>query len=107
MSGILKSLARATSLAMYHFEDIGTHYARTLAAWRDRFKSHLDEVRALGFDERFLRMWDYYLAYCEGAFLERHIGDAQILLTKARNPKALFLEPWEEPETAHHVRTRS
>lgn len=107
VSEILKSLARVTSLAMYHFEDIGTHYARTLAAWRYAFKSHLEEVSALGFDERFLRMWDYYLAYCEGAFLERHIGDAQIVLTKARNPKALFLEPWEEPEIAHHVRARS
>lgn len=92
---IMKSLARVTSMGMFHFEDIGTHYARTLAAWRDAFREHLDEVRALGFDERFVRMWDYYLAYCEGAFLERHIGDAQIVLTKARNPKALLGEPWE------------
>ncbi len=94
VSEILKSLARVTSLGLFHFEDIGTHYARTLAAWREAFRSRADDVRALGFDERFLRMWDYYLAYCEGAFLERHIGDAQLLLTKARNPKALLNEPW-------------
>lgn len=98
MSEILKSLARVTSLNLFHLEDIGTHYARTLAAWREAFRSRLDEVRALGFDERFIRMWDYYLAYCEGAFLERHIGDSQVLLTKSRNPKALFGEPWEERE---------
>ena len=91
---ILNSLRRATTLSLHHFEDIGTHYARTLAAWRDAFRSHLEEVRGLGFDERFIRMWDYYLAYCEGAFLERHIGDAQILLTKACNPKPLLGEPW-------------
>jgi cyclopropane-fatty-acyl-phospholipid synthase len=94
VSEILKSLARVTSLGLYHFEDIGMHYARTLGAWRDAFRSHADEVRGLGFDERFVRMWDYYLAYCEGAFLERHVGDAQILLSKAGNPKALFGEPW-------------
>jgi cyclopropane-fatty-acyl-phospholipid synthase len=85
-------------MAMFHFEDIGTHYARTLNAWRDAFRSRMDEVRALGFDERFLRMWDYYLAYCEGAFLERHIGDAQIVLTKARNPRALLGEPWSDAD---------
>ena len=63
---ILRSLARATSLGLYHAEDIGTHYARTLAVWRKRFHHAIDEVRALGFDDRFIRMWDYYLAYCEG-----------------------------------------
>ncbi len=108
VSEILKSLARASSLSLYHFEDIGTHYARTLAAWRETFRGHLDEVRGLGFDERFLRMWDYYLAYCEGAFLERHIGDAQILLTKARNPKALLNEPWGAAnESAFYESSRS
>jgi cyclopropane-fatty-acyl-phospholipid synthase len=105
VSEILRSLARCTSLSLYHFEDIGTHYARTLAAWRDAFKAHLDQVRGLGFDERFLRMWDYYLAYCEGAFLERHIGDAQILMTKARNPHPMFGEPWGSPEATYHDST--
>jgi cyclopropane-fatty-acyl-phospholipid synthase len=102
---ILKSLARSTKLAMFHFEDIGTHYARTLAAWREGFKARLDEVRALGFDERFIRMWDYYLAYCEGAFLERHVGDAQIVLTKAGNPNSLLGEPWGRGEAAYHGST--
>jgi hypothetical protein len=77
-------------------EDIGTHYARTLAAWQRRFHDSADEVRALGFDDRFIRMWDNYLAYCEGAFLERHIGDFQLLPTKNHSPRKLFGEPWGE-----------
>jgi len=94
VSEILHSLARATSLSLHHLEDIGTHYARTLASWRQRFNNSLSEVRSLGFDDRFIRMWDYYLAYCEGAFLERHAGDAQILLVKNGTPATLFNEPW-------------
>ncbi|MFZ1131347.1 MAG: class I SAM-dependent methyltransferase, partial [Terriglobales bacterium] len=54
----------------------------TLKEWRRRFLAQLDEVRQLGFDERFIHMWDYYLAYCEGAFRERYIGDVQLLLSK-------------------------
>jgi cyclopropane-fatty-acyl-phospholipid synthase len=79
---------------LHHLEDIGLHYAHTLRAWRKAFHDRLDEVRAQGFDETFLRMWDYYLAYCEGAFTERFIGDAQLLLTKADGGTALFNEPW-------------
>lgn len=96
VSEILRSLARATSLGLYHAEDIGTHYARTLAAWRKRFHDAVNEVRELGFDDRFIRMWDYYLAYCEGAFLERHVGDFRLLLTKNHNPRTLFQEPWRQ-----------
>jgi cyclopropane-fatty-acyl-phospholipid synthase len=96
VSEILRSLSRATSLGLHHAEDIGTHYARTLAAWRKRFHDAVNEVRELGFDDRFIRMWDYYLAYCEGAFLERHVGDFQLLLTKNHNPRTLFQEPWGE-----------
>ena len=96
VSEILRSLARVTTLSLYHAEDIGTHYARTLAEWRKRFHNALDEVQSLGFDDRFARMWDYYLAYCEGAFLERHVGDFQLLLTKSHSPRKLFGEPWGE-----------
>ena len=80
LTGIQQSLARATRLAPFHLEDMGQHYARTLAAWRERFWAAEAEVRALGFDDRFLRMWDYYLAYCGGAFLERHISDVQLVM---------------------------
>jgi cyclopropane-fatty-acyl-phospholipid synthase len=59
---ILNSLVRSTRLSLYNVEDIGLHYAYTLAEWRRRFHEAIDEVRALGFDEAFCRMWDYYLA---------------------------------------------
>ena len=95
---ILKSLGRATQLSMYHAENIGTHYARTLHAWRDRFNARLDEVRALGFDERFIRMWDLYLAYCEAAFLERPAGDFQLVRTKNNSARTLFNEVRAERE---------
>jgi hypothetical protein len=61
-------------------------------------------VRQLGFDDRFIRMWDFYLAGCEGSFLERHIGDAQLLLTRNHNPQTLFGEPWVAD---YHPETRS
>ncbi|MCE1202994.1 MAG: cyclopropane-fatty-acyl-phospholipid synthase family protein [Holophagaceae bacterium] len=94
VSRMAASIGRSTSMKLHHLEDIGLHYAHTLHAWREAFHARLDEVRAQGFDETFLRMWDYYLAYCEGAFAERYIGDAQLLLTKAGGDTALFNEPW-------------
>jgi len=81
---ILHSLGRCTGLSLFHAEDIGLHYAETLKHWRERFLLHTEEVKAQGFDERFLRIWEYYLSYCEGAFRERHIGDMQLVLTKQR-----------------------
>ncbi len=93
MTGILASLARATRLSPFHLDDMGRHYARTLAAWRERFHDALPAVKALGFDDRFTRMWDYYLAYCEGAFEERHISDVQLMLTKNYSRRTLFQEP--------------
>jgi cyclopropane-fatty-acyl-phospholipid synthase len=92
--GVLDSLARATRLSLFHAEDMGAHYARTLAAWRNRFLDRIADVKALGFEDRFIRMWDYYLAFCESAFLERHISDLQLLLTKNYNSRILFQEPW-------------
>ncbi|WP_444676711.1 class I SAM-dependent methyltransferase [Halomonas sp. E19] len=79
---ILRGLARCTSLNMIGLEEIGPHYARTLREWRHRFEARLDTVRRLGYDERFIRLWRYYLCYCEGAFMERAIGTCQLLLAK-------------------------
>jgi len=97
---ILKSLSRTTTLSMYHAENLGTHYARTLRAWRDRFHRHLDRVRALGFDDRFIRMWDLYLGSCEAAFLERHTGLFQLMLVKNGSRQTRFNEPWAEARPA-------
>jgi cyclopropane-fatty-acyl-phospholipid synthase len=97
MEEILASLARVTRLSLHHAQQIGSHYARTLHHWRERFQRRLPEVRAQGFDERFIRMWDLYLGYCEAAFQDRHIGDVQLLLSKAANRRVLFDEPWSAP----------
>jgi cyclopropane-fatty-acyl-phospholipid synthase len=76
------SVARATDLSVAHLEDITPHYATTLRNWYDRFRANLPEVRTLGFPEPFIRMWEYYLCYCEAGFRERTIGDVQMLLVK-------------------------
>ncbi len=86
--GLLPSLAEVeraldgTSLLLTGARDIGPHYATTLAQWRARFLARADEVRALGFDQRFLRMWEYYLALSEVGFRTRHTQDLQIVLEK-------------------------
>ena len=93
LSGILASLARVTRLSPFHVDDMGRHYARTLAAWRERFHERMAAVKALGFDERLTLMWDYYLGYCEGAFEERHISDVQLMLVKSGSRRRMFQEP--------------
>ncbi len=60
----------------------GLDYAHTLALWRERFDQRLDEVRALGYDDRFIRMWRYYLSYCEAGFLDDRINVMQVALTR-------------------------
>jgi cyclopropane-fatty-acyl-phospholipid synthase len=82
VSVITSSVARATDMKLFHLEDLTPHYAQTLRAWRERFFNHIDEVRKLGYPESFIRMWEYYLCYCEGGFLERYIGDVQMIFTK-------------------------
>lgn len=79
---ISESLHRVTDMKVFHLEDIGPHYARTLREWRRNFFSHIDLVRQLGYPESFVRLWEYYLCYCEGGFEERQLGNAQMLLTK-------------------------
>ena len=93
LSEILRSLGRATGLRPFHLEDLGTHYARTIAIWRERFAARRDAVRRLGFDERFIRMWELYLAFSEAAFAERHISDVQLLLCKGYHDGRYVGEP--------------
>ena len=82
VAAIAGSVARATELRIVDLEDIGRHYAETLARWRANVEEHREEIGALGFDDRFLRLWTFYLAYCEAAFLERHISDVQVVLAR-------------------------
>jgi cyclopropane-fatty-acyl-phospholipid synthase len=90
---ILRSVARRTQLVLANAENLGGHYARTLAIWRGRFFHSLEETRRLGFDERFQRMWDFYLGWCEGAFRERYINVAQLLLAKNGTRRRLLGDP--------------
>jgi cyclopropane-fatty-acyl-phospholipid synthase len=82
VAAITRSLAKVTDLRFFHLEDLTPHYARTLRTWRERFFGNLDAVRKLGYPETFIRMWEYYLCYCEGAFRERYIGSVQMVLAK-------------------------
>ena len=75
---------QGVKLAIVGVTDIGADYVRTLAAWRTAFLGRLDEVRALGFDERFIRMWDYYLALSEAGFATGISQDLQIAMEKSR-----------------------
>ncbi|WP_206203100.1 cyclopropane-fatty-acyl-phospholipid synthase family protein [Thioalkalivibrio sp. XN8] len=79
------SMARTTDLQLLHLQDIGLHYATTLRRWRERFLANLGQVREQGYPDSFIRLWEYYLCYCEGGFLERNIGTVQMLLAKPRN----------------------
>jgi cyclopropane-fatty-acyl-phospholipid synthase len=76
------AVARCTDLRLLDLEDIGAHYATTLAHWRRNFLARLEDVRRLGYPEPFIRMWEYYFCYCEGAFLERAISDVQLVLSR-------------------------
>jgi len=81
-----KALNQTSTLFMHELEDLGAGYARTLALWHDRFQARLKEILALGFDERFIRKWTYYLKYCEAAFDQRNISVVQACYTRPNNP---------------------
>lgn len=85
------AIARRTDMRLFHLEDIGPHYATTLRRWRERFFRNIERIRALGYPESFIRMWEYYLCYTEGGFEERAIGTVHMLLVKplCRQPSLL------------------
>lgn len=82
---ILDTTSRHTRLNLMHMEEFTEHYAKTLRIWHDTFNEKLEEVKALGFDEYFIRMWRMYLSYCEAAFLTRNINLVQIAFTRDQN----------------------
>ena len=83
---INQSVGRVTSMRMLDYEDMTPHYAQTLLHWRRSFMDRLDDVRALGFDEYFIRLWHFYLCYCEAAFAERRCQSVQIMFAQKRSP---------------------
>jgi cyclopropane-fatty-acyl-phospholipid synthase len=82
LGAIVRSTGSATDLSVIAVRDIGTHYAETLRRWRQNFDATTGELPALGFDERFERLWRFYLCYCEAAFEERHVSDVHVLLAR-------------------------
>lgn len=87
-TAMLKSITNTTNLRLFDLEDIGPHYATTLSMWRENFFNQIDAVRALGYSDEFIKMWDFYLCYCEGGFAERALGDVHLLLAKPNNRRA-------------------
>lgn len=81
-TAIMKAMANHGDLRAADLEEIGSHYALTLEAWRKQLDARWDEARALGLDEPFLRRWRYYLAYCEGGYAERRLGNVQLVFAK-------------------------
>lgn len=82
IDAIVQAKTRPGDLQLLAQHDFGPSYALTLQAWRQRFLAQLPAVRAQGFDERFIRLWEFYLAYCEGGFRERSIGVSHLLMAR-------------------------
>ena len=78
-------LSRSGGFTLHHIDDLGHDYARTLRLWHENFRHRTEQILALGFDDRFMRKWSYYLAYCESAFAMRNISVVQTLHTRANN----------------------
>jgi len=82
LEALARAAARHSRLGIYGVDEIGEHYAETLRRWRSSFHTRIEDVRALGYDRRFERTWDFYLAFCEAAFRTRALRDAQLLLAR-------------------------
>jgi cyclopropane-fatty-acyl-phospholipid synthase len=85
MVAIARNVARRTDMQIVALEDLTPHYVETLQRWQVNFAVHADELAALGYDERFRRLWTLYLKYCEAGFAERRICDVQVVLAKPRS----------------------
>ncbi|MEX0332474.1 MAG: class I SAM-dependent methyltransferase [Puniceicoccaceae bacterium] len=85
IKALMDSANSTSDLYIHHLESFGLHYAKTLHIWRDGFNKRKDAVMELGFDEVFLRKWNYYLAYCEAAFATRNINVTQMILSRPNN----------------------
>ena len=82
LGAIQRAVGRATDLRLVHLEDLTPHYVRTLGSWRKRFLNRIEDAKQQGLSKEFIRMWDFYLAYCQGGFAERTTGVAQLVFEK-------------------------
>jgi cyclopropane-fatty-acyl-phospholipid synthase len=94
VTAICSSAADETDLRLFHLEDITPHYVTTLQAWRSRFLENVEQVRGLGYPESFIRMWEFYLCYCEAGFAERYLGNVHMLFTKPLCKRPPILPPF-------------
>ncbi|XP_038888566.1 uncharacterized protein LOC120078371 [Benincasa hispida] len=102
LSRITTAMANASRLSVEHLENIGIHYYQTLRFWRKNFLNNKSKILELGFDERFLRTWEYYFDYCAAGFKSRTLGDYQIVFSRPGNV-ATFEDPYEEiPSAFNH-----
>jgi cyclopropane-fatty-acyl-phospholipid synthase len=99
LTTMTRAMTRRSRLMVEDLENLGPHYAETLRHWREGFMGRTERVRSLGFDETFLRLWEFYLAYCEGAFLSRYLNDLQLVLTRTSNG-TLGTAPYGAPHAA-------
>jgi cyclopropane-fatty-acyl-phospholipid synthase len=83
IAAMIRATSKSTSLQLVQLEEFSDHYARTLAAWRAAFHRHKEDIHNLGNSDRFMRTWDYYFCYCEGAFREQMTGLSQLLFRKS------------------------
>lgn len=82
VTDMTRVMTQATDMRVLHVEDIGSHYAQTLRHWNERFFEKIESVRQMGYPDPFIRMWEFYLCYCEAAFIERSIGTVQMLMMR-------------------------
>ena len=94
---VLTAAAAKADLSLANLEDFAIDYAWTLREWRRRLDANAARAKALGFDERFLRLWRFYFAYCEGGFMERTISDVQMLFTMPGRRGPIWRLPLESP----------
>ncbi|MGH2997772.1 MAG: class I SAM-dependent methyltransferase [Gaiellaceae bacterium] len=85
LTALARAATKSSRLMVHEVEEIGGHYAETLRRWRTSFHEQIESVRALGYDERFERTWDFYLAVCEAGFRTRALRDVQLTLTRPYN----------------------
>ena len=90
-TAMLQSITKTTDMRLFDCEDIGPHYTTTLRKWRENFFANIHSVRMLGYSEEFIRMWEFYLCYCEGGFAERALGDVHLLLAKPENRRPALI----------------
>ena len=82
LTAMLNAVGGHTDLRIENIENIGPHYAKTLYHWRQNFIANRERIAALGYDEKFMKLWEYYLCYCEAGFRERYLGVVHLLMQK-------------------------